>query len=379
MVGGFEFHQSKFNRATQAKRQVGSNIKPFVYAAALANGFTAATTINDAPVVFNDSQLESTWRPDNADKKFLGPIRLREALYRSRNLASVRLVQTVGLTPTINYLTKFGFDKQDIPRDLSISLGSPNFTPLQVATGFAAFSNQGYLISPYIIQEIHNSEQVTIFKANPAIACDECLVQIEPEIVDHIDLEVIDEQRSTNALSLDADTSISTQHNETLIQDTLSTPKEWLNQTPHYAPRIIDEKIAFIIDNILKDVIIRGTGQRARALNRKDIAGKTGTTNGPTDLWFSGYTPNITTTTWIGFDDNRNLGRREYASSATLPIWVNFMKTALENQKQIIHPTPSGITNILINKDTGKQASNNDTNTMFEYIRVENIDKIKMI
>jgi len=386
LVGGFEYHQSKFNRATQAKRQVGSNFKPFVYAAALANGFTAATTINDAPVVFNDSQLEGSWRPDNADKEFLGPIRLRQALYRSRNLASIRLVQRVGLTSTIDYLTKFGFDRSEIPRDLSISLGSPNFTPLQVATGFAIFSNQGYLVTPYVIQEITHSDATVIYRANPAVACDLCLEpepELEPEeSIDatkegDIPLEYVNTDPTTSLQVVTATPSDDTPAAANDIEPTLTTPKEWLDQTPHYAPRVIDKQIAFIIDNILKDVIIRGTSQRARVLNRRDIAGKTGTTNGPTDLWFSGYTPEITTTTWIGFDDNSNLGRREYASSAALPIWIDFMKVALENREQIIHPTPSGITNVLINKETGKQAGSNDDNTMFEYIRIKNIDVIK--
>ena len=357
MIGGFEYFQSKFNRATQAKRQIGSNIKPFVYAGALANGYTPATLINDAPVVFNDAQLESTWRPDNADKQFLGPIRLRVALYRSRNLASVRLVQNVGLNPIINYLTKFGFSKKDIPRDLSISLGSPNFTPMQVAIGFAAFSNQGYKITPYIIQEIKNSESETIFKANPAAACDQCLTPNEDNPI--------------------TDNTNTPENDEILAPQEPEYPLEWLDSTPNYAPRIIDEKIAFIIDSILKDVIKRGTGQRAKALNRQDIAGKTGTTNGPTDLWFSGYTPNIITTTWIGFDDNRNLGRREYASSAALPIWVDFMRSALKHEPLIQRSLPNGITNVLINRETGKQASSNDENTMFEYIRIDHLDKIK--
>ncbi len=360
MIGGFEYYQSKFNRATQAKRQIGSNIKPFVYAAALANGYTAATLINDAPVVFNDSQLESSWRPDNADKQFLGPIRLRVALYRSRNLASVRLVQNIGLTNTINYLEKFGFAKSEIPRDLSISLGSPNFTPLELATGFAVFSNQGYKITPYIIQEIKNSDNRTIFMANPAVACDSCLKDLE------LDLNDTQNQQAN-----------STDNTADEILPALTTPAEWLNNSPNYAPRVINREVAFIIDTILKDVIKRGTGQRAKSLKRQDIAGKTGTTNGPTDLWFSGYTPNIITTAWIGFDDNRNLGRREYASSAALPIWIDFMRTALENEKPIIRKTPNGITNVLINAETGMQAAGSDTNTLFEFIRVENLPKIK--
>ncbi len=380
ITGGFEYYQSKFNRAAQAKRQIGSNVKPFVYAAALNKGYTPATLINDAPVVFNDSQLESTWRPDNADKQFLGPIRLREALYRSRNLVSVRILQQVGLVPIINYMSNFGLDKKALPRDLSLSLGSPNFTPLEVATAYAAFANQGYKITPYIIDEIRDFDNQLVFKASPSIACDDCLEEKEDEIDDSIliedskSAETIEEKDVGNA-SNEADT-LTADSGETEDESNQEPDNDYTPEPPSYAPRIIDEKVAFIIDDILKDVIRRGTGYRARSLNRSDIAGKTGTTNGPTDAWFSGYNPNIVTSAWVGFDDNRNLGRGEYGGSAALPIWIEFMKTALDGQAIIERQPPQGITNVLISKETGKQPSADDENTMFEYIRLENLPTI---
>jgi len=372
MVGGFEYYQSKFNRATQAKRQIGSNIKPFIYAAALSKGYTASSLINDAPVVFNDSQLENTWRPNNADNQFLGPIRLREALYRSRNLVSVRLLQQIGLIPIINYLEQFGFEKDALPKDLSLSLGSPNFTPLTVAKAYATFSNQGYSVEPFIISEIKNTEDHIIFQANPSLACDQCE---DTKDASEPDLKLAPQ----DSISQPNNQTASQEKSIPVPQDSNENPNDQalLVQAPRYSERIIHEDIAFIIDDILKDVVKKGTATKARSLRRPDIAGKTGTTNGPTDAWFSGYTPKIVVSTWIGFDDNRNLGRGEYGGTAALPIWIDFMHTALQGQDIIKRQTPNNITNVLISKSSGLQANANDTDTMFEYIRSENLPSIE--
>ncbi|NRA42268.1 MAG: PBP1A family penicillin-binding protein [Pseudomonadales bacterium] len=384
MRGGYEYYQSKFNRATQAKRQIGSNIKPFIYAAALNQGFTAASLINDAPVVFNDAQLESSWRPGNADSRFLGPIRFREALYRSRNLVSVRLLQQIGLNPMISYLSRFGFEKSALPRDLSLSLGSATFTPLTVANAYAVFANQGFKVEPHLIDEIIRINHGTEYKFNPLIACENCLANIAPQDLSNggttstsEDVETMTNLSATKVPEHSApDSDEQTPANISIQADEYLALSTAVEQAPRYAERVIDRRVAFIIDDILKDVVKRGTATKAKQLNRPDIAGKTGTTNGPTDAWFTGYAPDIVASAWVGFDDNSNLGRREYGGSAALPIWIEFMQTALANYSIKSRTLPEGIANVLINKQTGRLADPSDSVTEFEYIREENLEQL---
>lgn len=342
LVGGYDFYKSKYNRATQAKRQIGSNIKPFVYAAGLDAGLTAATVINDAPIVFESAELEDVWRPRNAGA-FSGPTRLRTALFQSKNLVSVRLLRQIGIRHAINYLEKFGFDRQELPNDLSLALGSPSFTPLQVATAYAVFANGGYKIEPYLIDSIKDSEGNELYKAQPFIVCPNCEEQSE------------------------------------LLLDPAQEDVNPDSQQPslRIAPRVIDESIAFIIDDILKDTIRLGTARRALALERPDIAGKTGTTNGPTDLWFTGYQSHIVATAWLGMNNNSELGRYEYGASATLPIWIDFMQQALKDKAQTIKQQPSNVVSVLINKETGKLAHPGDSNSVFEYIQSELLDQLE--
>lgn len=336
LSGGFDFNASKFNRATQAKRQPGSNFKPFIYAAALDKGRTAATVINDAPIVFEDSRLESTWRPENAGGRYFGPTRLRTALYRSRNLVSIRLLRETGIGATARYASKFGFDYASMPKDLSLALGSHAVTPLQIASSYAIFANQGFKITPYLISHIQDNNGEILYQHQAELACDPCSNNIVEEEQD-IQEETFNENKETPA------------------------PKP-----PISAPRVIDPRIAYIIDSILKDVIIRGTGIRAKQLNRSDIAGKTGTTNGPADAWFSGYNSELVTTTWLGFDDNSLIGKRESGGSAALPIWIDFMAHALKDQPIKPRPRPPGLVNILIDKATGERARPGQTDTRFE-------------
>ena len=365
LVGGYDFNKSKFNRATQAQRQIGSNIKPFIYSTALANGFTPATTINDAPVVFDDNQLEGTWRPENDGGKFYGPTRLRKALYKSRNLVSVRILRKLGLNKTIEFISQFGFDKSKLPKDLSLALGSPIYTPIDVATAYASFANRGFKISPYLISEIQHRNGDIAYKADPALACDPC--------------NPLPQETTSNGNKTEPDTIIEEAASlEDLTNEIEENETEESEQVIKQAPRIISEQVVFLIDDILHDVIgPGGTARRAMSLNRSDLAGKTGTTNGPTDAWFSGYHPNIVTTVWLGFNNNAVLGRGEYGGSAALPIWIEFMQEALKNEPEITHRPPPGIISVLIDKNTGKRAKPGQENTMFEFIQEELIPTIE--
>ncbi|WP_370280538.1 penicillin-binding protein 1A [Pontibacterium sp.] len=332
LVGGFNFHHNKFNRVTQAIRQPGSNIKPFIYTAALANGFTPATLINDAPVVFHDDQLEANWRPENYSKKFYGPTRLREALYKSRNLVSIRILRQIGVRNTVQYLENFGFDKDKLPHNLSLSLGSADMTPLQVAQGYATLANGGYGIKPYFIKRIEDSEGNVIFAAKPATICENCQY-VDPE------------------------------------QPPAAIPQGMQVTNLPLAERKVDEQSAYLIYNMMQDVIKRGTGRRALVLKRNDLAGKTGTTNDQKDAWFSGFNSNLTTTVWVGFDQPETLGRREFGGTAALPIWIDYMRIALKDQPESAPVPPEGIVSVKIDPKTGLLATPGQKSALFEYFR----------
>lgn len=356
MVGGFDFRQSKFNRVTQASRQPGSNFKPLVYAAALENGFTAASLINDAPLVFEDASLENTWRPANDSGKFYGPTRLREALYKSRNLVSIRLLRELGIENAVDYVSRFGFDPKALPHDLSLALGSHALTMLELVSAYAVFANGGYKVEPFLISEIYDNQGELVYRAKPPTVCADC-----------------SEEEAGNG-----------QDNDAVTEDETGDSEEYANleailradssaqaavPPPPPARRIIDPQVAYIMDNILHDVITKGTGRRARVLNRPDIAGKTGTTNGPTDAWFSGYQREVVTTTWLGFDQNQVLGNREYGGSAALPIWIEYMRTALKDVPVYQPQRPVGLTSVLIDPKTGKRARPGQADAIFEIFR----------
>ncbi|MGB0466299.1 MAG: penicillin-binding protein 1A [Pontibacterium sp.] len=332
LVGGFNFHHNKFNRVTQAIRQPGSNIKPFIYTAALANGFSPASLINDAPVVFHDDQLESNWRPENYSKKFYGPTRLREALYKSRNLVSIRILQAMGIKNTLNYLENFGFDKNKLPHNLSLSLGSADMTPLQVVQGYATLANGGFRVKPYFIERIENNTGEVLFQEKPATVCENCLY-------------------------VDADNPPET------IQSGLDITSNPL------AERTVDAESAYLIYNMMQDVITRGTGRRALVLKRKDLAGKTGTTNDQKDAWFSGFNRDLTTTVWVGFDQPETLGRKEFGGTAALPIWIDYMRVALKDRPERAAVPPEGIVSVKIDPKTGLLAYPGQGNAIFEYFR----------
>lgn len=322
LVGGMGFVLSKFNRATQAKRQPGSNFKPFLYAAALENGIHPATLINDAPVVVGNLSDEDMWRPENDSGRFYGPTRVREALTFSRNLVSIRVLQQLGVRKLIEMADRVGFDVSDMQSNLTLALGTHAYTPMEIASGYAAIANSGFKIEPWLIDRIEDIDGNIIYKADPMLACGQC----EDEIT--------------------TDAFLEASRIEELLKDDEPTARE--------APRVIDERVTYVLTSMLEDAIQRGTGRRARVLEREDIAGKTGTTNGPRDAWFSGYNRDLVTTAWVGFDDYSLMGRREFGGTAALPIWIDFMRVALPKERTS-RGMPSGIVRLRIDKETGQR------------------------
>lgn len=339
LVGGYDFYSSKFNRVTQATRQPGSGFKAFIYSAALEHGYTAASLINDAPVVFNDPSLEGTWRPENYSGKFFGPTRLRYALTKSRNLVSIRLLRDIGVKAALEHVAKFGFDPEQLPNNLSLSLGSANVTPLQMARGYAVLSNGGYLIEPFLISRIEQNEEV-IFEAEPAVVCPSCPQSTDPEAAL---TESVKEPPQSNSGDEAAPARI--------------------------APRVISEQNRFLMYSMLQDVVQRGTAVRAKALGRKDIAGKTGTTNEQRDAWFNGFNQSIVTNVWVGFDNNDRLGRGEVGGRAALPAWIDYMRVVLDGTPDISPQMPEGMVTVRIDPETGKRAPVGMQGAIFEIFR----------
>jgi len=345
IVGGMGFELSKFNRATQAQRQPGSNFKPFLYSAALASGFTAASIINDAPVVVADGSLDEMWRPENDSGRFYGPTRLRWALTKSRNLVSIRLLQQLGVDRLFAYAQQLGLDTSGFTRDLSLALGTHVMTPLQVATAYAILANGGYRVEPFIIQRVTTAEGEPVYEARPATVCRAC--EAEP------------------AAAPDPGRELS-------MEEILARGEQRSDRLPP-APRVMDERVAFIVESMLSDVITRGTGTRALELKRRDIAGKTGTTNGPMDAWFSGFNQALVATTWVGFDNYTPLGRREFGGTAALPIWIDFMRAALRDIPERTRRLPPGIVRVKIDPDTGLLAAPGQPGAIEEYFLQENV------
>ncbi len=340
LAGGFSFGQSNYNRAIQAKRQPGSSFKPFIYSAALDAGYTAASLVNDSPIVFVEQGMDRIWRPKNDNNTFLGPIRMREALYKSRNLVSIRLLQTMGVDYTINYITRFGFNAQDLPRNLSLALGTATLTPMEIATGWTTFANGGYKIEPYLIQRIEDREGNLLFEANPA--------RVPPRETQTADVEVHPVQ--SNPVIADG---------------------EQMPAAPRFAEQVLDERTAYIMTSMLQDVIKRGTGRRALALGRDDIAGKTGTTNDSIDSWFSGYNADLVTTVWAGFDQPQSLGRNEYGGTVALPIWMNYMGAVLKDMPEHPPAEPDGLLKLRIDPVSGRAATPSTPDAYFEVFKSE--------
>ena len=330
LVGGFDFTFSKFNRAIQARRQPGSSFKPIIYSAALEKGFTPASIINDAPVVFDDPKLEATWRPENYSGKFHGPTRLREALYRSRNLVSIRVLRTIGADYAAEYAERFGFEADQLPHDLTLALGSASATPLQMARAYAVLANGGYLIKPYLIARIHDADGKVVFSARPLVACAECAA-------------------------------------------TMETLFEGDEQALPLASQVLTPQNVWLMTSMMQDVIRRGTGVRAMSLGRKDLAGKTGTTNDQMDGWFCGFNNAVVATAWVGFDTPAPLGRGETGGRSALPVWIDYMAVALKGLPEAQPKPPADMVTVRIDPATGLLAASGQPDAIFETFRKEQV------
>ncbi|WP_410212011.1 penicillin-binding protein 1A [Aquirhabdus sp.] len=342
VVGGYDFARSNFNRSMQGWRQPGSNIKPFIYSLALERGFTPYSIINDAPLQVGN------WRPQNSDGKFMGPITLRRALYLSRNLVSVRLLQAVGINKAVEHLTHFGFMEDKLPKNLALALGAAQALPIQVATGYAAFANGGYRIQPYFIERVESFKGDVLFKADPVRVCRSCDAANNPDQQDQTDASSVQSDASSAAptvLTSNPDGSINSTGNPASSPATTPEPANYRR-----AERVLTAKTAYDMASILRDVIQHGTGYAAMKLGRNDIGGKTGTTNDAKDAWFSGFNPTLVAVAWVGFDQPRTLGRKEFGGVAALPIWSEYMAKALAN-------TPES----WIDKDPGNPNSSNSS------------------
>lgn len=370
LEGGFDYSASKYNRAVQAKRQPGSSFKPFVYSAALEQGLTPATIINDAPVVYEDDLLENVWRPENYTRRFSGPTRLREALVKSLNLVSVRILEKVGISFALRYLRRFGFERSSLPADLSLALGSAAVTPMQMAAGYSVFANGGHRTPPYHIQRIEGADGEVLFEANPQLACDDCNLKSptsshpEEETLQLIDLSSLPERITEGPLY-------------TLARN--GDVMDKFERGP-IAPLAISRQNAYIIVDMMRDVIQRGTGRRALELGRTDLSGKTGTTNDRRDAWFSGFNRSLVATAWVGFDQENSLGRQEEGGKTALPMWMYFMAEALQGVPERTLPAPPGLVTVKISPESGLLARANDHNAIFEIFlegQVPEMDRVR--
>ncbi len=370
LVGGFDYQHSKFNRIIQAQRQPGSSFKPFIYAAALEHGFTPATIINDAPIVFQDDQLENAWRPVNDEGKFYGPTPLRQALFKSRNVVSIRMLHQLGIDIAIDYVKRFGFDPSTLPRNLSLALGSLSATPLQMVKGYAVFANGGYRVEPYLLQRVVDHSGTEVYTAAPPVACFTCQAQTTdaPAAPEAGTSPNAANMAAAGAATADASTPATAATETPVVLPVAATTAP--DGTP-LAPLVLDRRYAFLMDSMLRDVVIRGTAQAAVGLNRSDLAGKTGTTSGPTDVWFSGYSGGIVTTAWMGFDQNKPMGRKEFGATAALPMWMDFMKVALSGRPERRYKQPDGIVSLLIDPQTGLRAAPNQADAVFEFFTTD--------
>lgn len=323
--GGFDYFNNKFNRVTQSRRQPGSGFKPFIYSAALEKGYTPATIINDAPVVFDDPGLENVWRPENYSGKFFGPTRLREALIHSRNLVSIRLLRDIGASYAVDYAKKFGFNDGMLHKNLSLALGSGSAAPWDMATAYSALANGGYRIEPYLITRVEDAKGTVLSQAEPLTVCETCA------------LEEVDTDLQSNGL--------------------------------HAAERIMTPQNNYIMNSLLRDVVKYGTGRKAMSLGRQDLAGKTGTTNDQVDAWFNGFHPELVAVSWVGFDKPRSLGRYETGGRAALPMWIDFMEVALKGLPDSPLEVPVDMVTVRIDPETGKLARPDASNAIYETFR----------
>ena len=342
-VGGANFSKSNFDRVALSYPQSGSSFKPFIYAAALANEYNLFSLVNDAPIAFEDKNLESVWRPENYTGKFYGPTSVRDALIKSLNIVSIKLLREVGIDKAQNYIQNFGYKKSRLPADLSLALGSGNFSPIEMVRAFSVIANGGYLTDPYYISKIEDRNGNIIYS--------------------HGDfLNLVDIKEITAFPWLDT------------LEMNIKRPY-FLIEPLFKEDKVIDERIAFLTNDVLKEFMTKGTaGRKAAILNRKDIGGKTGTTNDAVSTWFSGFHEDLATTVWVGTDDFSSLGENEYGSTIALPIWINYMRDALENLEVKERNIPEGVSFVKVNKKTGEIDISLDAQTYFELILDENLE-----
>jgi penicillin-binding protein 1A len=363
MVGGLDFSRNQFNRVTQSRRQPGSSFKPFIYAAALDRGYTPASMVNDAPVVVDDPSLEREWRPTNFGRRFHGPTRLREAMVHSRNLVSVRLLMDIGIDYARDYISDFGFDRADLPNGPSMALGSASLTPLSVTTAYSAFANGGFAIEPQFIHRVTDGFGRTVYEPEWPRICPDCPApRPEPVLADQAE-ESPDGPRRVD-LNQDNNSAEETQH--------LVGPK-----IPPIAPRVISAQTSWLIHSMLSDVVSQGTGRRALALGRQDLAGKTGTTNDLRDTWFVGFGGGIVATVWLGMDDNESLGSQEQGGRTALPLWVDFMGIALEDRPERLPSEPVGLARAMINPESGLRARPGSQGAIPEWFHADNLPPLE--
>lgn len=393
LVGGFDFHHNKFNRVMQARRQPGSGFKPFIYSAALENGYTAASVIQDLPVVIergpND---EENWQPENSGGGSSGPMRFREALIASKNQVSIRILQNIGVDAAIDHAAKFGFKKESLPPYLTLALGVQSARPIEMATGYAVFANGGFKVEPYFISRVEDASGKVVYEAKPVIACAECELHRAPGVEEEEETAAAEEAAApasaeTPALEpivkpeLDAATLAEAAAPAPRIRDVEAPPalREIALQQgglgyllgKRLAPRVLSAQNAWIMDDIMHDVTVRGTAQRSRVLGRNDLAGKTGTTQSSRDNWFNGFTRNLVASVWVGFDDEKSLGESEEGSKTALPIWIHYMREALRAVPESRLQRPGGLVDLRVSKTTGVLANQQDPGAVYETFMVE--------
>jgi len=361
LVGGFSFLRSKFNRVTQSNRSPGSGFKPFLYSAAFDHGFTPASVVNDAPLVFPDpSKPNGLWTPKNDDDTFQGPMRLREALVKSVNLVSVRVLDAIGVHYAREYITRFGFAPDQIPESLSMALGTASVSPMTMARGYAVFANGGYLIDPYFVREIDDRDGKVVYTADPALACAHCA----------------EREAAANTTPPPPASTTTSALNPIGNASAAATPPARAQGQPHLAPRAIDPRNAYLVTSLMRDVVRRGTGAGAMVLKRNDLAGKTGSTNDHRDAWFTGFNARLVASCWVGFDDFGSLGRGEFGAKAALPIWIDFMRVALKDVPEQPFDMPPGISKVRIDPSSGTLVSSADSGGILEVIKSEDVARL---
>jgi len=360
LTGGFDFTTSKFNRARQAFRQPGSSFKPFIYSAALEQGNTPATVVLDAPVVISSSELEAVWRPINYSGRFYGPTRMREALVRSMNLVSVRLLLfETGIGNAVRHIAKFGFGGAALPHNGSLALGGGAASPLDMAQGYAVLANGGRAVKPYVIDAIFGPGGEALYRADPAIACEECAPDDDRERLfdDELAEEMTLEEMAEIAPDYRPDATVEPE----LFADV------------NLAPQAVSRQNVFLVQDMMRDVIRRGTGRRALVLGRSDLSGKTGTSNDRRDAWFGGFNADLAAVVWIGYDDDLPLGPGEEGSRTALPVWIDFARIAFDGVPEHRMPMPEGIVSVLIDRETGCPARAGQGNVVFEVFREDHV------